>query len=159
MVFALLQHFCNSIDADWTFSTVPIMHCCTLHFRTLSSFSLLTEWICSSDYPGSTLWSVPTGSGVSDQVLGHTGWNWQKDMDSGAREALPVRHHEAHRHRYRTHGDVYDMIMAAQIRSMKPVSVETVICICRKQCVHQSGGRSQTSRDAAGLLPAGSWAR
>lgn len=30
------------------------------------------------------------------------------------------------------------------------------MCICRQQCVHQSGGGSQTSGDAAGLLPVGS---
>lgn len=39
---------------------------------------------------------------------------------------------------------------------MKPVFVETTMYICRKQRVHQSGGGSQTSGDAAGLLPVGS---
>lgn len=112
------------------------------------------DWICSSDYSGPALRSVPTGSGVSDQVLGHSGWNWQKDLDSGTREALQVRHHETHCYWY--HRFVYGHCDSR---------CETcfwwnyhVLYICREKRVHQSGGGSQTSRDAAGLLPAGSCA-
>lgn len=114
---------------------------------------LLMDWICSSDYSGPALWPVPSGPGVPDQVLGHSGRNWQKNLDFGAREALQVRHHETHRNWYPTF--VY-MKMAQVIWGVKPVFDDTTMYICRKQRVHQSRGGSQASGDAAGLLPAGS---
>lgn len=118
-----------------------------------SSYNLM-DWICFSDFSGPALLPVPPGSGVSDQVLGHTRRNWQKDLDSGARKTLPVWHHEADCHRYRTQDvcDAHEIV----IRGMGPVFVEIKLFICRKQRVHQSGGGSQTSGDASRVFPVGS---
>lgn len=115
----------------------------------MSNYRLI-DWICSPDNTGPTLPPVPAGSGVSDQVLGHTRWNWQTDLDSGARKALPLWHHEADRHWYCRHKE--------NTCCDEGKDEAGTLYICRKQRVHQSGSGSETSRNAAGLLPAGSWA-
>lgn len=74
-------------------------HVIVQDYRNLK-YPLCFFYLCLLEYSGTALQPVPAGFGVSDQVLGHLGWNWQQDLDSGARKTQSVRHNEADRHRY-----------------------------------------------------------
>lgn len=153
------------------------MHCCPLHSRSLSSFTLYCVrskantrmpaglW-CSSNWT----WFVPQTT--LDQLYAQfllvlesltRFWDILDEIDRNTWILEPEKPCRSDTMRRIAIGSLLlflaHMKMAQVIWGVKPVFDEATMFICRKQRVHQSRGGSQTSGDAAGLLPAGSWAR